>query len=103
MDKKLKTDTQSNEVKMTEDDISSVVELSTEFQTILREFGELHLRKMQVEEENKRLDEVEEELKGTYITITQRESDMVNRFTKKYGEGRVDSARGVYIKAKKSI
>ena len=56
-----------------------------------------------MEEENKRLDEVEEELKGTYNTITQRESDMVNRFTKKYGEGRVDSARGVYIKAKKSI
>jgi len=103
MDKKIKTKTNTNEVEMTADDISSVVELSTEFQAILREFGELHLRKIQVEEENNRLDEIEEDLKGTYITITQRENDMVNRFTKKYGEGRVDTTRGVYIKTKKSI
>lgn len=103
MDNKIKKESDTKEVKLTEDEISSVIELSTEFQGILREFGELHLRKLQVEEENQRLDEIEEELKGTYMTITQRESDIGKRFTKKYGEGRVDTTRGVYIKAKKSI
>jgi peptidoglycan hydrolase CwlO-like protein len=101
--KTIKTPTNSSETQMTDDEVSSVVELSTQYQEILGGFGELYLRKLQVEEENKRIDEMEQELKSTYSTINQRENDIVERFTKKYGQGRVDTARGVYVKEKKSI
>ena len=103
MEKKIKKTMVSPEVKLTEDEVASCIELGTQYQEGLGDFGQLYLRKIQIEEETERVEELEKEFKTTYLTISQRESDIIDRLTKKYGEGHVDTTRGVYVKVKKSI
>jgi hypothetical protein len=103
MEKKIKKTTDKSEVNLTEDEIASVVQVSREYQEVIGEFGQLYLRKLQLEEETGKITELEGEFKTSYMAILQRENDIVKRFSTKYGEGRVDTTRGVYVKTKKSI
>jgi len=103
MEKKIKKSTNKLEVTLTEDEMVSVLDISTDYREVLNDFGELYLRKLQLDEETKRINEAESDYKETYMSIQRRETDTANRLTKKYGEGHVDTIRGVYIKAKKSI
>ena len=103
MEKKIKPTSNKSEVSLTEDEISSVLEITTDYQEALNDFGELYLRKLRVEEETNRITEAESEYKETYMSVQRRENDIAKRLAKKYGEGRVDTVRGVYVKTKKSI
>ena len=54
---------------------------------------------MQVAEETKAITTQEKEHSHEYTETQKKEKDFVLRLNRKYGEGRLDAPRGIYIKS----
>lgn len=85
-------------VTLTTDEQGEIVQLNSDYQEILIELGQLYLRKLQVDAENESIDKLETDHSNTYIEIQKKEKDFVTRLQRKYGEGKLDAPRGIYIK-----
>ena len=93
---------ETNEIKFTSDEQAEMGQLNGEYQSLLLEFGELHLRSIQIKNEQVNIEEEETDLSETYTDLQKKESDLMSRLQKKYGPGSPDFANGVYIKAEDS-
>ena len=85
-------DVQNNEISLSESEVEQLTEvfqLSTQIQSA---FGNLKIRKIQLEAE-------EDNLKQQYVQKTQKEIEISQKINQKYGAGSVDLQRGVFIKA----
>lgn len=85
-------DVQNNEISLSESEVEQlkeVFQLSTQIQSA---FGNLKIRKIQLEAE-------EDNLKQQYAQKTQKEIEISQKINQKYGAGSVDLQRGVFIKA----
>ena len=85
-------DVQNNEISLSESEVEQlkeVFQLSTQIQSA---FGNLKIRKIQLEAE-------EDNLKQQYVQKTQKEIEISQKINQKYGAGSVDLKRGVFIKA----
>ena len=85
-------DVQNNEISLSErevEQLKAVFQLSTQIQSA---FGNLKIRKIQLEAE-------EDNLKQQYVQKTQKEIEISQKINQKYGAGSVDLKRGVFIKA----
>jgi hypothetical protein len=85
-------DVQNNEISLSESEVEQLTEvfqLSTQIQNA---FGNLKIRKIQLEAE-------EDNLKQQYVQKTQKEIEISQKINQKYGAGSVDLQRGVFIKA----
>ena len=85
-------DVQNNEISLSESEVEQLTEvfqLSTQIQSA---FGNLKIRKIQLEAE-------EDNLKQKYVQKTQKEIEISQKINQKYGAGSVDLQRGVFIKA----
>ena len=85
-------DVQNNEISLSESEVEQlkeVFQLSTQIQNA---FGNLKIRKIQLEAE-------EDNLKQQYAQKTQKEIEISQKINQKYGAGSVDLQRGVFIKA----
>tara|TARA_B100000519_G_C14117838_1_gene378960 strand:+ start:43 stop:312 length:270 start_codon:yes stop_codon:yes gene_type:complete len=85
-------DVQNNEISLSESEVEQlkeVFQLSTQIQSA---FGNLKIRKIQLEAE-------EDNLKQQYVQKTQKEIEISQKINQKYGAGSVDLQRGVFIKA----
>tara|TARA_R100001230_G_C5545979_1_gene75120 strand:- start:40 stop:309 length:270 start_codon:yes stop_codon:yes gene_type:complete len=85
-------DVQNNEISLSESEVEQLTEvfqLSTQIQNA---FGNLKIRKIQLEAE-------EDNLKQKYVQKTQKEIEISQKINQKYGAGSVDLQRGVFIKA----
>ena len=85
-------DVQNNEISLSESEVEQLTEvfqLSTQIQNA---FGNLKIRKIQLEAE-------EDNLKQQYVQKTQKEIEISQKINQKYGAGSVDLKRGVFIKA----
>ena len=85
-------DVQNNEISLSESEVEQLTEvfqLSTQIQNA---FGNLKIRKIQLEAE-------EDYLKQQYVQKTQKEIEISQKINQKYGAGSVDLQRGVFIKA----
>tara|TARA_A100001037_G_scaffold67550_1_gene60007 strand:+ start:44619 stop:44963 length:345 start_codon:yes stop_codon:yes gene_type:complete len=89
---------ETNEIKFTTDEVDEVTNLNAEYQSLLLELGEVYLKKIQIEEQQSEINSAEDELRGVYSDLQKRESTLSARITKKYGPGRPDFARGMYLK-----
>ena len=89
---------ETNEIKFTNDEVDEVTHLNAEYQSLLLELGELYLKKMQIENEQSDIKTSESELQNVYSDLQKKESTLSSRITKKYGPGRPDFARGLYLK-----
>lgn len=89
---------ENNEVKFTSDELSEISQLNGEYQSILIEFGQLYLKKIQLETEQTEIKKDESELTIAYDDLKKKDSSLASRIKKKYGEGTADFARGVFLK-----
>ena len=85
-------DVQNNEISLSESEVEQLKEIFQLSTQIQNAFGNLKIRKIQLEAE-------EDNLKQQYVQKTQKEIEISQKINQKYGAGSVDLQRGVFIKA----
>lgn len=99
MDKNIESNEEpSREIKLTTDEKNEVIQLNADYQELLLELGQLYIRKLQVDEERDIIDTLETEHSNAYSELQSKERDFTIRLNRKYGDGNLDPAGGIYIK-----
>ena len=86
----------SNEIKFTEDEIKSLSDLSTEYQTTQAAFGQISVQRIILDQQSKALDEAHLKLETDYISLQEKEKKLVKQLNDKYGPGPLDPQTGVF-------
>ena len=76
----------SEKIKFTEEELKEILSLQNSYQQNLLKLGEHQIRSYMIEDEVNRLKQDEDMLKQEYIDIQNKESDLLNKITEKYGE-----------------
>jgi len=92
----------NNEIKLTTDERSEMLELNEEYQGVLIDVGQLQMRRLQLKEQLNEIDTTELECKLAYTEVEKKEYNFRNRLIKKYGVGEIDAHTGVYISTEKN-
>jgi hypothetical protein len=92
----------SNEIKLTSDEQTEMLELNTEYQSVLIDLGQLQLQRLKFNEQLAHTDSSETECKFAYTEIEKKELNFRNRLIKKYGEGEIDAHTGVFIRTERN-
>ena len=83
-------------IKITQEEIKSTVDLQTEFQKSIVEFGNLYVEKMQVESMIKVITDKETALQEEWKKLQTKENELLQSFYKKYGNGSLDLKQGLF-------
>ena len=78
-----------DDIKFTEEELSSIGELQTDYARINNAFGQIAVAKYN-------LDLQEDAVKNDLQETRQKEQDILNTITEKYGPGQLDPATGVF-------
>lgn len=91
----------SESIKFTEDEISEIKLLQRKFQEKVFEFGKFRLERMQLLNLVKKLEERESKAEQEYGQLEHMESSLLEKLTKKYGEGSLNLEDGTFIPVEK--
>ena len=86
----------SEEVKFTEEEISSIKEIRETYFAIKNTFGQLGVSRLRVEQDMEAIDKATDNLKKTYTETQEKERNIVDNITKKYGDGQFDLETGTF-------
>ena len=78
-----------DDIKFTEEELSSIGELQTDYARINNAFGQIAVARYN-------LDLQEDAVKNDLQEIRQKEQDILNTITEKYGPGQLDPTTGVF-------
>ena len=84
-------------IKITQEELQSTAELQQKFQQSVVDFGNLYVEKMAVEASIKALAEKENNLITNWKDLQSKESELINGFYKKYGDGSLDVKKGLFL------
>lgn len=84
------------ETKFTDEDISSLNELSQKYQTLQASFGQIRVQKILLNQQQDGLEEAEVKLEADYIDTQSRERELVKELNEKYGPGTLDPETGIF-------
>lgn len=87
----------SNEIKFTEEELTSIKAVQVEYQNKVSQFGQL---KLEILLANKRMDDLyklEEELQTQFNAIQEQEKQLVTTLNSKYGAGTLNPQTGVFV------
>jgi len=85
-----------SEVKFTEEEMVQVSEIRKSYVQVQSAFGQIHINKVKLDQQLDDLSKAEEEVKQEFITIQNKEKEMVDSINKKYGDGNLDVNTGVF-------
>lgn len=88
----------NNDIKLTSEEESELLEINTDFQNVLIDLGQVHVKKYYHTEEIKNLEKLEGECKLAYTEVEKKEYNFRVRMNKKYGNGKVDFETSSFIK-----
>lgn len=83
-------------IKIEQEELQEFYKLKDEIQRNTFEFGVLYLEKMELDALYKSMSEKENELRNKVDEFRQKESELMNRILKKYGEGNLDIKNGIF-------
>jgi hypothetical protein len=84
------------QIKFSETEMESLTGLSTGYQSIQFEFGQLRIRKMAIKAELDAIEVREDALEGEYRTQQETEQTLVKELTEKYGPGTLNPDTGAF-------
>ena len=90
-------DNTNKAIKFSDDELAQLKSLQSDYQKIILKFGELNIRRMEIENEISSVKQTEESLKQDYINIQKQEEKMVQSLVGKYGEGQLSLSTGEFI------
>ena len=82
--------------KLTEDEMKDLSDLHLQYSEVQNVLGKLTVRDIMIRQEKEILETSKEEAESRYKTIQQKERDMLDKLTKKYGEGRFNIELGTF-------
>ena len=86
----------ADEVKFTEEEMKQLNELQQTYTAVQNTLGQLSVSKIRLSQELSGLDEAENKLRNDFVETQQKERDFVQSINKKYGDGNLDLATGVF-------
>ena len=89
--------TEKAQIQLTEQEIQEINELRDQYATLTAKFGQLKIEQILIEEQLKRLSELEATYKEEYLTTQAKEEAFGNAITGKYGEGNIDVEAGFFL------
>ena len=89
----------AKETKFSEEELKSLSELAQGYQTTQAAFGQLRVQKILLSQQHAGLEEAEVQLESDYITLQDKERELVKQLNEKYGPGSLDPATGVFTPA----
>lgn len=89
--------TEKAQIQLTEQEIQEINELRDQYATLTAKFGQLKIEQILIEEQLKRLSELETTYKEEYLTTQVKEEAFGNTITGKYGEGNIDVEAGFFL------
>ena len=92
----------SEETKFTEEEIKSIKEIRETYFAIKNTFGQLGVSRLRIEQDFDSLKAAEENLKKTYTETQDKERDLVDGITKKYGDGQFNLETGTFTPTPKA-
>ena len=98
---KLKSQMSDGEaVKFSEEELQSLQELQNTYAGISTQFGQLKVSKMNLERQFNSLEQSEEALEKAWDDNRQKETELVQSLTEKYGPGSLNPQTGEYTPVK---
>ena len=82
--------------KLTEYELKDLNDLQQQYGEVKNLLGQLSMQKILLRQEKELLEASKEEAESRYKTIQQKERDMLDKLTKKYGEGRFNIELGTF-------
>ena len=86
----------AKETKFTEEELKSLSGLAQGYQTTQSAFGQLRVQKILLSQQQEGLEEAEVQLESDYITLQDKERELVKTLNEKYGPGSLDPQTGVF-------
>ena len=93
----------SEQIKMNDGDLAEVRMLQEKFQQKVFQIGQLTLQRKQMELSLKNVNEQEAKALDEWTGLQKMENELIDKLLKKYGEGSLDMANGVFIPEKKTV
>ena len=84
-------------IKFTEEELKELTDLRTGYSTTQAQLGAIKVQQTLAERQYDALTKAEDELKQNYINLTDKESELVQRFNEKYGVGTVNIDSGEFV------
>ena len=86
----------SNKKNLTEDEIKDLNDLQQQYAEVQNLMGQLSMQKILLRQEKERWETSKEEEESRYVSIQQKERDLVDKLTNKYGDGRFNLEKGTF-------
>ena len=86
----------SEPVKFTEEEMSGVKDIQKQFFDIQRQFGQIAMARLRLQEQLDNLDQSESDLVDQFNKNKEKENKFLDETTKKYGEGSLNQETGEY-------
>ena len=84
-------------IKFKEEDIKALTDLRNGYINTQNQLGRLAVQKVLAEQQYEALSNAEDELKKNYLSLTQQEQELVQKYNEKYGVGTVNIDTGEFI------
>ena len=83
-------------IKFSEDEITKLKELQDGYLKIQSSFGQLSIARLNIKKQVDELNNIEEQTRKDFDELRGKEREVVDELTKKYGQGTLDPASGVF-------
>lgn len=90
---------EKKQYNISEDEQQELNELNAEYQNLLLGLGELEVEHISLKSQLHHCKKAKKKYKESLIQFKNKETIFSDRLTKKYGEGTLDTASGIYIKS----
>lgn len=83
-------------VKFTEEELTQLREIQSDFNKIIIQFGQIHIDEISLSKAKAKLDENKEKVNLEFNSITEREKILAEKLNEKYGPGVLDPTTGIF-------
>ena len=83
-------------IKFTDEELTEIRFIQNKFQDKLIKFGQIHLEMIELEERVSTLKTEQSRLKNEYVLLQRSEQELMEKLTKKYGDGSLNIKDGTF-------
>lgn len=94
---------ETQEIKLTEQEIQTIQDLRTRYASTTAQMGQLRVEQMLVNQQVKRLNELDEKFQAEYLATQSDEEKFAKEITEKYGNGDINLETGVFTPVSPSV
>ena len=89
--------------KLSDQELKQIQDLRTKYSTLTAQLGQLKVEQIIINDQVKRLSELEEKFTKEYLDIQIEEEQFAESITKNYGEGEIDVESGLFTTTTASV